>query len=337
MKIIDLRSDTVTAPTDAMREAMYKAVVGDDVYGEDPTVNKLEERTAELLGKEAGLYVTSGTQGNLLALLTHCGRGDEVIVESESHIFMYEVGGISALGGMVPRRVNGVRGALQPEDVRANIRGENIHYPRTGLICIENTHNRAGGTIVTLAQTQAVADVAQENNTPLHMDGARLFNAAVALGIKASLLSAPCDSISLCLSKGLGAPIGSVLVGKKDFIARARKYRKMVGGGMRQAGIIAAAGLMAVDTMVERLAEDHANARYLAEGLVKLGFNVDMQSVQTNIVAAKTNTPTELVQRLDAKGLKINATSSDTIRFVTHLDVSRADITEALTRISQAI
>lgn len=341
MKVIDLRSDTLTLPSAAMREAMAKAAVGDDVYGEDPTVNLLEQRSAELLGKEAALFVTSGTQGNLLALLSHCERGDEVILESDSHIFVYEVGGMSALGGLMPRCVKGVKGILQPEDVRANIRGENIHYPRTGLICIENTHNRAGGTIVTVEQTQVLAAVAKEHNIPLHMDGARLYNAAVALGVSIKDLAAPCDSISLCLSKGLGCPVGSVLVGSNDFIAKARKYRKMVGGGMRQAGIIAAAALLALDTGVERLQDDHRNARRLAEGLAKLGFAVDFDTVQTNIVAVKSQsvglTPTELVHKLNALGVKSNAMGSEIIRFVTHLDISEQDIDEALARISQVL
>lgn len=341
MKVIDLRSDTLTLPSPAMREAMAKALVGDDVYGEDPTVNLLEQRAADLLGKEAGLYVSSGTQGNLLALLSHCNRGDEVLLEAESHIFMYEVGGISALAGLMPRRIVGVRGVMQPTDVRDNIRGENIHYPRTGLICIENTHNRAGGTVVTIEQTEQIAAIAREHGIPLHVDGARLFNAAVALGVDVKHLAAPCDSISLCLSKGLGAPVGSVLVGSAEFILKARKYRKMVGGGMRQAGIIAAAGLLSLESGIERLAEDHINAQRLARGLKSLGFDVDMDSVQTNIVAAKTRslglTPQVLVQRLNDIGVMSNAMSAEIVRFVTHLDVNEQDIDEALKRISQVV
>jgi len=341
MKVIDLRSDTLTLPSQAMREAMAKAAVGDDVYGEDPTVNLLEQKAAEMLGKEAALYVTSGTQGNLLALLSHCERGDEVIIEAESHIFMYEVGGISALGGLMPRRVDSVLGVMQPEVIRENIRGENVHFPRTGLICIENTHNRAGGTIVNVEQTKAIALVAREHNIPLHMDGARLYNAAVALGVDIKDLAEPCDSISLCLSKGLGAPVGSVLLGSKSLIDKARKYRKMVGGGMRQAGIIAAAALMSLESNVDRLAIDHSNARLLAKGLAELGFDINMATVQTNIVAAKTKTlgltPQELVQRLGSKNVKINAMSSEIVRFVTHLDISESDIHEALERISQAL
>ena len=253
----------------------------------------------------------------------------------------YEVGGMSALGGLMPRCVTGVKGILQPEDVRANIRGENVHFPRTGLICIENTHNRAGGTIVTVEQTQALAAVAKEHNIPLHMDGARLYNAAVALGVSVKDLAAPCDSISLCLSKGLGCPVGSVLAGTKSFIATARKYRKMVGGGMRQAGIIAAAGLLALESGIERLEDDHRNARRLAEGLCKLGFAVDFDSVQTNIVAIKAQsvdmTPTELVQKLNAQGVKANAMSSEIVRFVTHLDITEQDVDEALARISKVL
>lgn len=341
MKVIDLRSDTVTAPSALMREAMCKAEVGDDVYGEDPTVNMLEDRVALLLGKEAGLYVSSGTQGNLIALLVHCQRGAEVILEAESHIFMYEVGGISALAGLIPRRVQGVRGALTPKDVAENIRGDNIHYPETGLICLENTHNRAGGAVIGVNETQAVRAVADEHGIPLHMDGARLFNAAVALCRPIKDLAAPCHSISLCLSKGLGAPVGSVLVGDRIFIDKARKYRKMLGGGMRQAGVIAAAGLVAIEHMVERLAEDHLNAKVLANSLGKLGFLVDVSSVETNIVMARTTNlgldARELTSRLNSVGVRVNAMGLEVVRFVTHLDVNRDDIAEAEHRIRQVL
>ncbi len=336
MRTIDLRSDTLTTPCDKMREAMYRAPVGDDVYGEDPTVRALEEKAAALLGKESALYVPSGTQGNLIALLTHCRRGDEVILESESHIFMYEVGGMSALGGLIPRRVAGVKGALLPEDVRANIREDDIHCPPTGLICIENTHNRAGGTVVSVEQTRALREVADEHNLPLHLDGARLFNAAVALGRPVSELCSPCHSISLCLSKGLGAPVGSVLLGDSEFITRARKVRKMLGGGMRQAGIIAAAGLVALTHNVERLADDHRHAHSLALGLQELGFELDLSSVQTNIVRASTKllgiAADLLQQQLAAVGVLMLAMGPETVRFVTHLHVTQADVDEALRR-----
>lgn len=341
MKAIDLRSDTLTKPTPAMREAMYRAEVGDDVYGEDVTVNLLEQRAAEIFGKEAALYVTSGTQGNLLALLSHCKRGDEIIMESESHIFMYEVGGISALGGMIPRLVPGIKGILSAASVEANIRGENIHYPPTGLICLENTHNRAGGTVYCMESTNAIAAVARKHNLPLHLDGARVFNAAVALGLDVATATASFDSVSVCLSKGLGAPVGSVLVGSRAFIDRARKYRKMVGGGMRQAGVIAAAALIAIEEMPKRLHEDHAHAALLAHGLVKLGFAVDMTTVQTNIIITDTRplalTAEEVVRLLKENGILVGAMGEYKVRFVTHFDVSRDDIDETLRRLAAAL
>lgn len=334
MRVIDLRSDTVTKPTPQMREAMFRAAVGDDVYGEDETVIALEQKAAEMLGKEAGLYVTSGTQGNLVALLSHCQRGDEVLMEAESHIFMYEVGGLSALGSLMPRLVRGNRGILSADEVEKNIRGENVHYPRTGLICLENTHNRAGGTVASIANTNSMGDLAKKYAIPLHLDGARLFNAAVYLKEDISLLAQPFDTISLCLSKGLGAPVGSVLVGSAATIEKGRKYRKMLGGGMRQAGVIAAAGLVGLEHMIDRLAEDHANAQFLAHGLSSLGFAIDMECVQTNIIIADVTplgiTPADLVPRMLGLGIKANAFGPTTLRFVTHLDVTRQDIEEAL-------
>jgi threonine aldolase len=341
VRFVDLRSDTVTQPSAAMRQAMAEAAVGDDVYGEDPTVVELEQTVAELAGKEAGLYVTSGTQGNLIAMLTHCPRGAEVICEASAHIYVNEVGGMAALGGLIPVRVPGERGALTPEAVRANIRGENIHFPATRLVCLENTHNRAGGTVISVEQTQAVADVAHEHGFPLHLDGARLFNAAVALGVPLRQLAEPADTVSLCLSKGLGAPVGSVLCGSRDFIEKARKYRKMVGGGLRQVGILAAAGLYAVRHNVERLAEDHQHARLLAEGLVTIpGIRVDLDTVQTNMVMANVSgtgySARQFVQRMLERGVKANATDAETIRFVTHLDVSRDDCSWALEQIRLA-
>ena len=341
MHTIDLRSDTVTKPTPEMREAMFRAAVGDDVYGEDETVIALEKKSAELLDKEAGLYVSSGTQGNLVALLSHCKRGDEVLMESESHIFMYEVGGLSALASLIPRLVSGNKGVLCAQEVEKNIRGENIHYPRTGLICLENTHNRAGGTVLSIEDTHSMGELAKKYGIPLHMDGARLFNAAVYLGKDISLLAEPCDTISLCLSKGLGAPVGSVLVGTREIIEKARKYRKMVGGGMRQAGVIAAAGLVAFEQMVDRLAEDHENAAILARGLADLGFAIDMDAVQTNIVIADVSplgvTPGQMVERMSGQGIKANAFGPATLRFVTHFDVSREEIQETLQRLARIV
>jgi len=321
---------------------MYEAEVGDDVYGEDPSVRRLEELMAAATGKEAALFVTSGTQGNLVALLTHCQRGAEVILEAESHIFYYEVGGMSALGGLIPVRVQGEYGVLPPAAVKAAIRGDNIHYPATGLVCLENTHNRAGGAVATIPQMQAVADVAHEHGLPVHLDGARLFNAAAALGEPVARVASPVDTVSVCLSKGLGAPVGSVLCGPRDFIARARKYRKMLGGGLRQAGILAAAGIYALTHNVERLPEDHANACYLAEGLQEIpGIQLDMRSVQTNIVIFDVSgtglTAPEVSVRLLAHGVKANATSDRTIRFVTHLNVNREDCSLALQRVKEAL
>ncbi len=342
MHVIDLRSDTVTVPSEEMRRAIYEAVVGDDVYEEDPTVVELEQLVAKDMGKEAGLFVTSGTQGNLVALLTHCPRGQEVILEAEAHIFYYEVGGLSALGGLIPVRVSGRRGVLQAEDVRMNIRAENVHYPETGLVCLENTHNRAGGTVTRPEEVQAVADVAHAAGIPVHIDGARIYNAAVSLGVAPAELTKAADSVNVCLSKGLGAPVGSVLCGSKQFIRAARRYRKMVGGGLRQVGVLAAAGIYAVTHNVDRLAEDHQNARFLAEGLVQIpGLRVDLETVQTNIlitdVAATGRTAAEIVARLQELGVKCGAFGPTSIRFVTHLNVNRADCAEALRRIQTAV
>jgi len=286
MDVIDLRSDTVTWPTEAMREAMASAPVGDDVYGEDPTVNELEAESAALLGKEAGLFVASGTMGNLTAALTHCGRGDEMIVGREAHMFRYEAGGSAALGGIHPHILDvQPDGTLKLDAIRRAIRGDNDHFPRTRLICLENTQGTIGGIPITAAYTAQVGAIAREHNLKLHIDGARIFNAAVALGVPASQLVAQADSVSFCLSKGLCAPVGSVLVGSKAFIREARRVRKSLGGGMRQAGILAAAGLVALRTMIERLAEDHANACALAEGLAALPYiEIDMSRVQTNMV-----------------------------------------------------
>jgi threonine aldolase len=251
LPIIDLRSDTVTHPTPAMREAMARAEVGDDVFGDDPTVNRLQEMAAERMGKEAGLFVPSGTMGNLAAVLSHCGRGDEVILGSKSHTFLYEAGGVSALGGVHSHQAsNQPDGTLDLGEVRGAIRSEDDHFPVTRLICLENTHNRCGGVALTVEYTRAAGELAHEHGLALHLDGARIFNAAVALGVEAGDLAAPADSITFCLSKALSAPVGSVLCGSKDFIARARRARKQLGGGMRQAGVLAAAGIVALETMV---------------------------------------------------------------------------------------
>lgn len=268
MEQIDLRSDTVTHPTPAMREAMAKAAVGDDVYGEDPTVNQLERDAAEMLGHEAGLFVSSGTQGNLIAMLTHCERGSEIIVGDKAHTFVYEAGGMSALGGIMPHTIPvQPDGSLLLDDIRGAIRGDNYHFPRTRLITLENTQGTVGGKALSPQYTQSVADLAKEHGLPLHIDGARIFNAAAAFDVPVSDLTSVADSVTFCLSKGLGAPVGSVLVGSEAFIKEARRTRKVLGGGMRQAGILAAAGLIALHDMSQRLHEDHENAQCLADGL----------------------------------------------------------------------
>jgi threonine aldolase len=282
-KNLDFRSDTVTWPTPEMREAAAKAKLGDDVYGEDPTVNELEHLAAEMLGKEAGLFVTSGTMGNATSVLAHTQRGDEIILEATSHIYVNEVGGLAVMGQLMARTVPGELGWMKPEDVEKAIRAENIHYPRTSLVCVENTHNSAGGIALTPQQLKADWEVAKRHSLGVHMDGARLFNAAVALKVPAKELTKYADTVQICLSKGLSAPVGSMVVGSEELVKRARKYRKMLGGGMRQAGIIAAPGIIALTKMVDRLKDDHDNAKLLADGLKKMGFRI-LNPVQTNMV-----------------------------------------------------
>lgn len=332
---VDLRSDTVTRPTPGMMDAIARAEVGDDVYGEDPTVNRLERLGAEMLGKEAALFVASGTMSNLVAALTHCQRGDEMVVGDQSHIFFYEVGGSSGLGSIHVRTVPNGRGIPAVVDVEAAIRGANIHFPRTRLVCLENTHNRCGGVAISAEEIGAVAQVARRHGARVHMDGARLFNAAVALGVPAKTLAKDCDSVGVCLSKGLCAPVGSLLAGSVQFVNEARKYRKMVGGGMRQAGILAAAGVVALTEMVDRLAEDHANARFLAESIGEMpGARVDLESVQTNIVVIDIQredmTAAQFAARLGELGVRINAIGGSLVRMVTHHDVSRTDAERAV-------
>ena len=284
MDVIDLRSDTVTHPTREMRQAMADAVVGDDVYGEDPTVNRLEAEAAELFGMEAGLFVTSGTQGNLVALLTHVPRGGEVILGDKAHIFLYEQGGLSALGGIVPHTVPVQDdGTLLLSDLKRAIRAENDHFPRTRLIALENTQGTVGGVPLSPEYTLQVAQFAQAQGVKLHIDGARIFNAATAFGVAPADIVAGADSLTFCLSKGLGAPAGSLLVGPRDFIREARRHRKLLGGGMRQAGILAAAGLLAMHKMSRRLQEDHDNAAYLAAGLEAVP-HLRLVSQHTNFV-----------------------------------------------------
>lgn len=333
--MIDLRSDTVTQPTTAMRQAMAQAVVGDDVYGEDKTVTKLEETAAQMLGKEAGLFVTSGTQGNQVAILTHTKRGEEVIVEADAHVFYYEVGAMAALGGLQTRPIVGERGMMPLTAMEEAIRPQNIHFPETGLICLENTHNRAGGTVLPLSYMQSVKELADRNHIPVHLDGARLFNAVVASGISAKEYAATVDSVQFCLSKGLAAPVGSVLVGTAEFIEKARKWRKMLGGGMRQAGVIAAPGLIALTQMVDRLADDHVRAKRLAQGLANIrGIVVDVDRVETNIVIADVRdsglTPDEFLATLSECGVLAAGFGGTLVRFVTHVDITDDHIDETI-------
>lgn len=332
MKKIDLRSDTVTKPTEAMIEAMARAEVGDDVYKEDPTVHRLEEIAADYLGKEAALFVTSGTQGNQVAVLTHCVNGDEVILEAESHLFYYEAGAMAALAGVQTRTLTGVRGAMHATDVEKAIRGVNIHFPRTKLICMENTHNRAGGAVLTPDQMKAVYDVASARHIPVHLDGARLYNAAVALGIDVRELTRHTDTVQVCLSKGLSAPVGSVLAGDRDFIDEARWWRKKLGGGMRQAGYLAAPGILALTEMTMRLQEDHDRAKQLEVGLEKL--QIEVEPVETNIVLVNTQdlnlTAEQFISRLREKGVLANDFDEYVTRFTTHRHIEEQDITRVL-------
>jgi threonine aldolase len=338
MKVIDLRSDTVTHPTPEMRKAMFEAEVGDDVYGEDPTVNRLEAMAAGMMGKEAALFVTSGTQSNLVAVLTHTDHGDEIILGDEAHIFWYEVGGASVLGGVIMHTVpTDSCGRLGLDDIERAIRGKDIHYPQTTLICLENTHNRCGGTILTTDYTNEVCSLAHRRGLKVHLDGARIFNAAVALNIPACTLAQNVDSVGLCLSKGLSAPVGSLLCGSKDFVGRARKFRKMLGGGMRQAGVIAAAGIVALETMIDRLAEDHANAKRLAEGLTGIrGIRLAQDDIPTNIVMFELSPELPVVEfkeSLEKAGVKIGLRDGRPFRAVTHRMISSLEVDEALARI----
>ncbi|RKG96394.1 low-specificity L-threonine aldolase [Corallococcus carmarthensis] len=338
MKPIDFRSDTVTKPTPAMRRLIADAEVGDDVYGEDPTVRRLEERVAERLGLEAAVFVPSGTQANQIAIGAHCRSGDEVLTEEGSHILHYEGGAVPALWGVQPAPLPGERGLLKPETVAAAVREDNIHNPRTRLLSLENTHNRGGGTVWPVERFRAVVEAGRKAGLAVHLDGARLFNAQVAAGKPASAWASLTDSTSVCFSKGLGAPVGSALAGKADVIREARRLRKRLGGGMRQAGILAAAALYALEHHVERLAEDHANARRLAEGLAQVpGVTVDLSRVETNMVFANLARPAAEASALLLKqGVLANPTGPHSIRLVCHLDVSKADIDDALARIRQA-
>jgi threonine aldolase len=343
MRTIDLRSDTMTQPTAAMRKAMAEAEVGDDVFGEDPTVNRLEEMAAERLGKAAALLVSSGTMGNLVSQLAHCGRGDEIILGSQAHTFFFEQGGSAAVGGIHPRTVpNQPDGKLALADIEAAVRGDNVHFPRSRLILLENTHNLCNGCPLEIEYMKAVGEIARRYGLKIHVDGARFFNAAVALGVNPKDLAAEADSVSFCLSKGLAAPVGSMVCGTKDFINEARRARKLLGGGMRQAGILAAAGIVALNEMVERLADDHANAHKLAQGLAQVpGISIDPDQIRTNIIffeiARRDLTPERFVQRIGAEGVRMLAVGPRRVRAVTHYHISSQDIDQTLKVISRAL
>jgi len=344
MDMIDLRSDTVTWPTPAMREAMARAEVGDDVYGEDPTVNRLQEMSAARLGKEAGLFVPSGTMGNLAAILAHCGRGDEVILGHLAHTFLFEAGGISALGGVHSCQLrNQPDGTLLLEELRAAIRADDPHYPVTRLIALENTHNRCGGVALNASYTRQVAELAHAHGLKLHLDGARLFNAAAALGVDAAELAAPCDSVTFCLSKGLCAPVGSVICGSGDFIQRARRIRKMLGGGMRQAGVLAAAGIVALETMTERLVEDHRRAQAIAAGLAALpGVRLDAGTPHTNMVFLSLADEVPLggrafAERLAARGVRVGVIAERRFRLVTHYWIDDQAVAQVLSAFAETL
>ena len=334
MRVVDFRSDTVTHPTPEMRRAMAEAEVGDDVFRDDPTLNRLEEMAAEMMGKNAAVFVASGTMGNLVSILSHARRGDEIILGDQSHIFKNEAGGASALGGVSYHTIlNDQRGMIDPDEVEAAMRSpDNIHHPRTALVSIENTHNARGGAILSPEDTKAIADVAHRHEVPLHIDGARIFNAAVHLETPVSDLVKDADSVTFCLSKGLSVPLGSVLCGDFEFVEEARRWRKMVGGGMRQVGVIAAAGIVALETMVDRLAEDHANARKLAVGLSRIsGISIDPDSLPTNLVFFEITggDPTELTRALNERGIK-GGSPARRWRLVTHHGITGDDIDYAL-------
>ncbi|MEO0533070.1 MAG: low-specificity L-threonine aldolase [Cyanobacteria bacterium P01_A01_bin.123] len=338
--LIDLRSDTVTQPTPAMREAIAHAQVGDDVFGDDPTVNALEAYVAELLGKEAAVFMPSGTMTNQVALRTHTEPGDEVVLESQAHIYYYEGGAPAALSGVMCRLVQGNHGIFTAADLMKVLRPMDVHFPRTKLVCLENTHNRGGGQIYPLAEIQAIAEVCQNQGLQLHLDGARFWNACVATGIAEADYAQAFDSVSVCFSKGLGAPIGSALVGSKALIERSRRFRKLFGGSMRQVGLMAAGALYALKHHRERLKDDHLNAKLLAEGLHQVeGIEINPDAVQTNIVMFHTTTmPAQmLVERLSEKGVAVLATGPNSLRAVTNLMVNREQIEQVPSLVEAAM
>lgn len=338
--VIDLRSDTVTKPSPSMRKAMFEAEVGDDVYAEDPTINRLEQRAAEIFGREAGLFVPSGTMGNQIAAKLHTTHGQEVICEERGHIFDYEMAMMAHFSGLVARTVRAEDGIVTWAHVKSKLRPRSYHSAKTGLVWLENTHNIAGGVVTPLEVFNEICDESHALGLPVHLDGARIFNASVALGIPVDRLTAKADTVMFCLSKGLGAPVGSMLVGKADVIDRGRIYRKALGGGMRQAGILAAAGLIALEEGPQKLANDHANAKLLAEGLAKIpGFKIDPAKVQTNIVicdiTGTRKTSGEISCALAGRQVLANGVGANLLRFVTHLDVNREECAQALAVVAE--
>ena len=335
-KIIDLRSDTVTQPSDQMRDAISNSLLGDDVFGEDPTVNEIEQKAAQIMGKESALLVPSGTMGNLVSILSHCERGTEIILGHKSHTFIYEGGGISSVGGIHSRQLlNDDFGIINLDDIKQAVRDDNVHYPKTSAISLENTHNMCFGSPIEPNYIKSVSVIAKENNLKLHVDGARIFNAAVSLNIDVKDFVKNVDSVTFCLSKGLAAPIGSVVCGSKKFIDKARRHRKVLGGGMRQAGIIAAAGLISLDDCIMQIKKDHNNAKVLAEGLNKIkGLSVQLNLVQTNIIFFKLEsdeiTAQALVESMNSKGIKFFETSPNRFRLVTHYGITKKDIYKTL-------
>jgi threonine aldolase len=319
----DLRSDTVTKPPPEMRKAMAEAIVGDDVLGDDPTVSELERLVAELTGKEAAMFVPSGTMSNQIAIACHCRPGDAILIEEDAHMIHYEVGGSAVIAGVVSWTLPSHRGAIAPTDIRRRYRKGDLHTPKTALLCLENTHNRAGGAVISQAHLADTRQLAHELGLSVHMDGARVWNAAVAQGVSVREIAQYADSISVCLSKGLRAPVGSVLCGPAEFMDRARIWRKRLGGGMRQAGILAAAGIISVTQMIDRLAKDHARAKRLAKAVAKLpGLQVDIDGVETNLVLVNTKLPADLWQeRMEARGILFFGVAPNRFRMVTHADV----------------
>jgi threonine aldolase len=337
-EFVDLRSDTVTLPTDEMLDAIRHAKLGDDVFGEDPTVNRLEKLAAERMGKEDALLVTSGTQANLISLMANTKRGELVILEAESHIYWYEVGGISTVAGLLPWPVKSRWGALNPQQVEAAIRPQNIHFPKPSLICLENTHNRHGGTVITPDQIKAIKEVAEAHGLQLYLDGARIFNAAVALRVDVKKFTEHVDNLMFCLSKSLCCPVGSIIVGSTGFIEKARKLRKVLGGGMRQAGIIAAPGIVALEKMIDRLEEDHRNARRLAEGIARIeGIKIDLGTIKTNMIyfdISDLDLPDDVfLLKLKEKGILALAIAKNKVRMVTHRGIEKDQVEKTIAAI----